>query len=49
LVIEKARKNIDGITLIRYQTPPLGNLGAIYGKLAAQVFLKPISPADNVV
>ncbi|WP_281064627.1 hypothetical protein [Abyssogena phaseoliformis symbiont] len=38
-MVEKERKNINGTVLIRYQTPPLKNQGAIYGKLAAQVFL----------
>lgn len=37
--IEKERKIINGITLIRYQTPPLKNQGAIYGKKATQKFL----------
>jgi glycosyl transferase family 25 len=51
-VIEKERKNIDDITLILYQTPPLGNLGAIYGKLATQVFLNKMqnfkAPVDTL-
>ena len=37
--IEKERKTINGITLIRYQTPPLKTQGAIYGKQAVQKFL----------
>ncbi|WXT99940.1 MAG: hypothetical protein Ctma_0646 [Catillopecten margaritatus gill symbiont] len=37
--IEKERKTVNGITLIRYQTPPIGNIGSIYGQSAAQVFL----------
>ncbi len=51
-MIEKERKNINGIVLIRYQTPPLGNIGSIYGKVAAQVFLNKIqhfkAPVDTL-
>lgn len=49
---EKERKNIDGITLIRYQTPPLKNQGAIYGRSAAKVFLNKMqhfeAPVDTL-
>jgi hypothetical protein len=38
-MIEKQRKNINGVVLIRYQTPPLGNIGSIYGKIATKIFL----------
>ncbi len=37
--IIKQRKTINGINLIRYQTPPLKNQGAIYGKKAVRKFL----------
>ncbi|KAA0440258.1 MAG: glycosyltransferase family 25 protein [Candidatus Thioglobus sp.] len=33
------RKTINGIKLVRYQTPPLKNQGQIYGKQACQILL----------
>ncbi len=51
-MIEKQRKNIDGVVLIRYQTPPLGNIGSIYGKAATKIFLGKIqhfkAPVDTL-
>jgi hypothetical protein len=50
--LEKERKIINGITLIRYSTPPLGNQGAIYGKNAAERLLANVaefkSPSDTL-
>ncbi len=50
-VLEKERKIINGITLIRYSTPPLGNQGGIYGKNAARQLLANVagfaSPLDT--
>lgn len=51
-MIEKQRKNINGVVLIRYQTPPLGNIGSIYGKIATKIFLNRIqhfkAPVDTL-
>lgn len=48
----KEKKTINGIKLIRYQTPPLKNQGAIYGKKACQIFLDKIqhfqAPVDTL-
>lgn len=48
----KERKIINGISLIRYQTPPLGNHGAIYGNNAIKIFLNKIqhfkAPVDTL-
>jgi len=50
--LEKERKIINGITLVRYSTPPLGNQGAIYGKNAAERLLANVaefkSPSDTL-
>ena len=50
--LEKERKIINGITLIRYSTPPLGNQGAIYGKKSAERLLANVaefkSPSDTL-
>jgi len=50
--LERERKIINGITLIRYSTPPLGNQGAIYGKNAAKRLLNSVaefgSPSDTL-
>jgi len=50
--LEKERKIVNGITLIRYSTPPLGNQGAIYGKNAAEQLLANVaefkSPSDTL-
>ena len=50
--LEKERKIVNGITLIRYSTPPLGNQGAIYGKNAAERLLANVaefkSPSDTL-
>jgi len=50
--LEKERKIVNGITLIRYSTPPLGNQGAIYGKNAAERLLANVtgfkSPLDTL-
>ncbi|WP_225879249.1 hypothetical protein [Isorropodon fossajaponicum symbiont] len=49
---KKKEKNINGIVPIRYQTPPLKNQGAIYGKLAVQVFFNKMqnfkAPVDTL-
>lgn len=48
----KATKTINGIKLIRYQTPPLKNQGQIYGKKTCQIFLNKIqhfkAPVDTL-
>lgn len=48
----RERKTINSIKLIRYQTPPLNNQGAIYGKMAVQQLLKNIqnfkAPVDTL-
>jgi len=50
--LEKERKIVNGITLVRYSTPPLGNQGAIYGKNAAEQLLANVaefkSPSDTL-
>ncbi len=50
--IEKERRRVGDITLIRYQTPPLKNQGSIYGRNAAKVFLEKIqnfkAPVDTL-
>jgi hypothetical protein len=51
-----AKADIENLSLsvrcIKDSTPPLGNLGAIYGKLAAQVFLNKMqnfkAPVDTL-
>lgn len=48
----KERKTINGVKLVRYQTPPLKNQGGIYGKNAAQRLTDKIShfaaPVDTL-
>jgi len=50
--LEKERKIINGVTLIRYSTPPLGNQGVICGKNAAKRLLNNVaefgSPSDTL-
>lgn len=45
-------KTINGIKLIRYQTPPVRNQGKIYGKKAVNIFLNKIqhfkAPVDTL-
>ena len=50
--IEKDRRVVNGVTIIRYSSPPLGNQGAIYGRMAAKKLLENVAefsaPCDNL-